>query len=612
MEFRGIIYLNSQTAYQFDEYLSHKESELSFKMIETITAFLKRSNEPILPKLEGTKLKLRDALSFIGKEVRELSLKKDLKFRNESLTDLISRINEANWHYLEILENSESELFSHIKLLGIEAFQVDIEEATHSIKKSLMEHIDDFYWYLKRLNKQLSDLEWFVSDRPLFKYVTSFFFSSIDKSLFSNAKKSKKFLSFNYQKFYESATNYQKLLGPARGKREKLEDCVILNKSIDEISKSSFEKIYELLKIAEINQKLKLISNQDLNDFVKNTTDPKRMSHILEEYQNALLNEVFVKSRLIKSEKILGDEKRAHNLIYELEGGIKEVHLLASTADRYRELLLKSDPDPYVRLSFGFKDFATGKEPSVADNLRNISYDVEEIESFFKDLIEAYSKPSADEVKFSETKEKSVPILHEMAQPLISESTMKRAASNILDLLKQLDELGSSSWKVVDFVGQLLSRLLKYDWKYHILFSLEEFEKAYAIHIGILIHEHNDRMHLNRMDELRRLLKEIKDFLKSQGSYKNKEEFIFLLNDIKGALQDFFGYAQNRLQESLNPKATVTSIRFQLMEYRYLFGRYFYEIKQSEDDLQLIKREFLFVDQYLEAIESTVNSSEEL
>ncbi|HRD55416.1 MAG TPA: hypothetical protein PLC42_03360 [Parachlamydiaceae bacterium] len=608
MEFRGIIYLNPQTAYQFAEYLSKKELELSSKMIEILETLAKKNEEPVLKKT--LRVKLKDVLSLAEKEIRELVLNKNLVLKEETLNRVFSVMDLANWHYLEILENSEIELFSQIKTLGIEAFQEDIETSVHSIKKTLIEHLDDFYWYLKRLNKQAKDLQSLAVSGSHFSYLKKmalFFYSPLDSKIFSNLQKSRKFLLFNYKKFYEASANYKKLLSSARKKRERLKGCAIFNKFFDDTSKVSFEKIYELLKIEEANEKLKLISQDDLNNFVKNAADPRRMFHIFEEYQNALLKEVFEKSRLLKSGSILDDEKKADSLLHELEEGQKEVHLLASMTSQYRDLLIQTDPDPYVRSRFGFKDWIVGKEPPLAENLRYLSYDAEETDLYFQDLIKALSKPKENEFKLREVKNRSVSFLHEMGQPLISESTMKHSALKILELIQELDEFGTTSWEVVDFVGLLFSKLLRYDWKYHLLFNIPEFEKAYAIHIGILNQEHEDRSHLNRMDEFRRLLKEVKDLMRTKGFYKNKDEFTFLLNDIKSSLQDFLGFAQNRLQGSVNFHIAAANISFQLMEYRYLFGRYFHEMEQSEENLQWVKKEFLFVNQYLEAIEATLN-----
>ncbi len=607
MEFRGIINLSPHIAYQLSEYLLVKEAELSNNILDSI--YIPEKTPELSRAQTESKLKFNDAISLFDKKIRLISLE-DHHLKEEAFKSILLKINLGCWKYLEILENSITELFLQIKLLGIDRFNEETAEIIRSIKMTLMTHLEDFAWGLKRIEKQMGKLNQLSKDKTFYKLignVFSFFYPFIDKMILSNLQKSRKFLSFNYQKFHDEHVNYLKLKSDVRKKVLQLVDYPVLDSSLDPDSMEEFKKVYELLKCLELNKKLKLIQGDVLNESLSNLNDPKRMSHIFEEYQNALLKEVFEKSRFLKSdsEEILGNDEIKLALNFSLLTSLKEVHLLHSISANYRDFLLNTDKDPYVRARLGFQDEILGQESQLTKNLKELGYDIQKANDYFKILLKGVNEPF-DNPNLAEIRKKSDAALHEMSQPLISESTMKNYAEKVLVELEHLNELGTLDFNVVEFVGKILLSLLKHDWKYHVLFSMPKFEQAYSIHIGILDKEHEDRLHLNRMNEFIRLGKEIKDLFKKK-SLKSMDEIVLYLNDIKSSLQDFLGYVQHLSLDETNFSRVKKDIQFQLLEYRYFFGKYFYELEQIEQDKQQIRNQFLFIDQYLEVVDSLLN-----
>ena len=194
-----------------------------------------------------------------------------------------------------------------------------------------------------------------------------------------------------------------------------------------------------------------------------------------------------------------------------------------------------------------------------------------------------------------------------MGQPLTSINIMKGYQEKILNHLKELDELGSFSSYVVEFCGDVLSKTMRTDWKYHTLFEMPLFYNIYHIHQGI-VGSVEDRQHINRMNKFNRLIDQIKDWVKKRSIPRHSQEIEHDMNDIKEYLQEFFASVQRTTgDESISAgqgKVLIREISQQLMEYRFIFGKFFHDLRQSEPEERSLRNQFLFVDQYFESIEN--------
>lgn len=614
MDFKGIVNLDDNIAIQLNRFLSEKESELGLKILESLSSI---QNE--LPELEQPKinsLTLNDSILLFSKKVRELILNKEFKETKQLHEEINEKISRNCWDYLELLENCITELFLQIDLTKIDEWNPELLENFQSIKLSLLHHLDDLGWAVKRLNEQLWQLHHGTLEKSFFgklKNVRWYFESNIKLALLKNLKKARQYLLFYGGKFREDYEKYQVLKQSVAPHVSNLISYRTLNgEHID--TKNAFLKVYEYLKMWEINQRSKLIPDSDIEGPLKALMDPRRMSHIFEEYQSSLLKKMFEISGNLKFEK--NGIVENHPIKNELENASlmlsKEVHLLSSTVSKYREFLLKTDKDPYTRCRFGFPEWIVGEEPATTKNMLLINNEMEEMNGHVEEILHVLKTAEEQDEK---TKLKKVelnlePLLHEMAQPLNSEITMKDLIVKALKALEELHELTAQDLEVVDFVGNSLSKILKSDWKYQVLFTIPEFEKIYTTHIGILGGRHEDRLYLNRLDELRRLSIELKDMIKSK-SFTNYQEIEFTINDIKGSLQDFLGYVQRLAKGSKDENITSETVRdvsVQLLEVRYFFGYYLHDLFSLKDENIKVLNKLLFVDQYLDAIDAVIGS----
>ena len=173
-------------------------------------------------------------------------------------------------------------------------------------------------------------------------------------------------------------------------------------------------------------------------------------------------------------------------------------------------------------------------------------------------------------------------------------------------MLESLNELGSFESKSVEFVGEVLSRALRADWKYHVLFDLTAFEQIYKTHCGILgpLHE---RQHIARLETFDHLVKQLGSWVKSRTLNKHAHEIEQDMNDIKEGLQEFYAYVQRLFDAEDIPREKALQqadeVSRGLLEYRFLFGKFFHDLRENEPEERSIRNRFLFVDQYFESIE---------
>ncbi len=216
-------------------------------------------------------------------------------------------------------------------------------------------------------------------------------------------------------------------------------------------------------------------------------------------------------------------------------------------------------------------------------------------------------KNSQQRVDISEVDPEIQQLVHEMEQPLATHRMMRSRAEKVLDKLQQLDELGSFDIHVIDYIEHVFSKLLRADWRYHVLHGIPLFHQLYAIHHG-LVKPVDDRHHSNRMTKFKKLLQQVHEWVKNNKTQVHFHDIELDMSYIKGYLQDFLGYVQRASSDSSLSKDKALElyqeIAQQLLEYRYLFGNFFYQLRQHETEGQLIRKQCLFVDQYFESIET--------
>jgi hypothetical protein len=337
---------------------------------------------------------------------------------------------------------------------------------------------------------------------------------------------------------------------------------------------------------------------------IRSLQAPEKTFHFFKEYEKTLREALFSRSRQIKLQPYsLVDliSKIQHQ--HALQGQMAELHTLGKTVRKYRDFLLRTDPNPYIRSRLGFGEWIVGPEPPIAKKLIDLIYDIEGLDALFIKLMTSVEEGDITKEAFVKIKEDIFRILHEMSQPLASYSLMLSKGRLLVQELQKINELGSTHAEVVDFIGDVLSRSLRNDWKFHVLHEISEFKEIFVIHRGI-VGPVEDRSHAHRLQKFKRLIHEIRNWVKNNDTHRHLGEIEADVSDLKGYLQDFLASIQRLAGNPVRDAAKYRGLANQLLEYRYLFGQFFHLLRRNKAEERVIRNQFLFVDQYFESAEN--------
>jgi hypothetical protein len=488
-------------------------------------------------------------------------------------------------------------------------------DAITSIKSSILKMVRETIYSIESIDKHLGTYRDFLTaNRPWWKKLSQSLpwkTYVLDPALLNNLKQTAQYLEAREKELRDHLQAYQKLLTKAQESSKKFESYKSLQ-SLDKQTQEKFRLIYQFLKMWGNNSKIKVLPEKELSTILRSVSTVKQATQIFKTYHKSLHSAFFDLSRSLKehSAKTNSDitaHKQEHRL--KLNAYSQELHSLGSSISRYRDFLLRTDPNPYVRSRWGFSEWVVGPEPSETKELLQVGFEVESLDDQFSSLRYSLLRPSSSSKALSikNTQHEIQHTLHEMGQPLASKNIMRKRADTLVLQLQEFDELGATANFVVDFVGEVISKALRADWKYHALHEIPEFHKFYQIHLGI-IGPSDDESHLERIEQLKHLYRQFRQWAKTGEGSKHANEIEESLNELKGYLQEFLLSLQKYDEALPQDKSEVHEIidtkRRQLLEYRYEFGNFCH--KQGSE----VRNQYLFVDQYFEFIENKLNDLE--
>jgi hypothetical protein len=252
-------------------------------------------------------------------------------------------------------------------------------------------------------------------------------------------------------------------------------------------------------------------------------------------------------------------------------------------------------------------EWIVGPEPAKAKKLQSMIYLSEELDGKYSQFLASLDRDPISQQRLEyEARQAVEKLIHEMGQPLISRTVMRSRAERLLKQLKLCDEIGSPQKSIIDYFDEVFSKVMREDWKYHVLHEFPLFHQMYHMHLG-LSEYFEDPAHAFRLERFTGLFDQIAEWVEKENVHAHVHEIQLDINDMKTYLQDFLASVQRAVKDkSENPflDETIHKFRQQLLEYRYLFGQFFFSImSESQEGLQL-RNQFLFVDQYFESVEN--------
>lgn len=611
IDFHGIIALDTPLIDLLHRYLDEKEEQLSSTILEAIPPPTVTLQPPVAATSAFGHLKLADAIETLVKRNYQNSQSPYPQPFHINWKNSIAKINAALWNYVETIEGCIAELFQQLEQTSIEQWHPRLSDVVSSIKEMLIHRTEDLIWGIKRLEHLLRKAQLASETHTSWHFIkelSSLWTPLLDRSLTSNLKKSQEFLRTQHQKFAKRYKSYLKLQEQVDHSLEKFSEFHVLQ-SLETETQEQFKKLYQLVKLWELNHSAKSLPAKELIIALRNALSIDKATGLFKDYYTALNRSLFDKSLDFKvhSNELMDDPSNKLSMQEAISSCQNETRMLGATISHYREFQLSSDPDPYVRTRLGFSEWIVGPEPMQTKPLLQLGYDVESLNELYEQLSHSLRRGIEQRVEISDVDREIQQHVHEMGQPLATHRMMRSGAEKVLDKVQQLDELGSFEIDVIDYIGKVFSKLLRADWRYHVLHGIPLFHQLYATHQG-LVKPVEDRHHNNRLTKFKKLLQQVHEWVKNNKTQMHFHDIELDMSDIKGYLQDFLGYVQRTSSDpSLSKEKALElhrEIAQQLLEYRYLFGNFFYQLRQHETEGQFIRKQCLFVDQYFETIEA--------
>ncbi len=605
VDFQRIINIDPALTEQLRKFLNQKESILDNQILH---ALVPAPGEITIPWIPGhpSMLSFEMVIDYLQQRIR---LMEDGSVSTPSLelfNSAVEVINHGLWSYLELLENSVTELFGQANRTGLENFSdhfynevCDLEEIIFKKLKRLEGFLPDlenalhlFKQVCRRTEKKsfFSKRFWFLWEPPI-----------VDPKILKNVKKSLSYTDAELLKFKKRFNSFIDLDQRAKDACEKFQWFVAFKK-LDNADKIRIIELYRLLKLWEFDKKLSALNIKDLSQAIHRTIYKDRAYSLLKSYYNNIIDMLWETSRVIKTDNF---ERLRSSIIEGIESFKDEAHTLRNLIANYRQFLLKSDPNPYVGSRWGFVEWVVGPEPRRTKELMKLVFDAQRLEDAYRKM-EDYLIHEEHSLDLRNIQTEMDNLLHEMTQPLMSKGLMRTRSERLISLLNNCEELCTTKEGIIEIVGEVLTKALRLDWKYQVLHDIPLFEDLYHIHMGIL-DVFEDRYHTNRLQRFKHVIHQIQQWARSGGTYKHIDDIENDINDVKELAQDFLGSVQRMTQsENMNPHALeeFTILSRNLLEYRYIFNRFFHQLHQNGAEGDYVVQQFLFLDQYFEAVET--------
>jgi len=604
VETKHFFVINRLLMEQLRTYLDDQEGRLADVLLRALAV----TPQPTLPA--SGHLRLNQSLGIFASRVRSLSEKEGSRLSWESV---VEAINHSLWSYVETLEGASTELVGQVYQVGFEQWSREFFQTAEAMKELLLHRMEDVIEIIQRLSKLLIELKAVCcGKRNLWLLVGSwvpFLSHEIDPKLVQNLRRSEKYLKARFAQFAGRYEDYRDIYKKVEKTLDKFQAFTLFH-NLDDSHQRQFQQLYFLLKVFEENQKTPVFSSEEIVHAAEGLAPLPKAEATFKTYLKAHCDAIFQLGRLIKIDPHVVSEEQVASLGAELD-------VLRTVMEQYRDMLLKTDPNPYIRSRWGFTETVVGTEPKQTKGLMNWVFEAEKMDGLYSELASSIDplrrEDLASRVPPIQTEAENV--LHAMAQPLISKTMMKRKIDHLLELLQECDELGNPNERVVPLVGKALSRILKFDWKYQVAMGSNLFHHLYDVHLGLL-GSLDDRTHQNRLKRFEQATHHLIGIVQKQELFKSSHTVDDELSDIKAYLQDFLATAQRASLDSREAPALALewarTFSQELLEYRYLFAKFYEKLKGFGSEGQSLRMQCLFIDHYGEAVDTKIEELEQL
>lgn len=601
IDFQGVHGLTRNLVEQLRHFLDAKEGQLADSILHSITLPPGQFSPPVLASTGHQRLS--QVCDTFRKRMREIS---DEQIQKIGWKTSAAQINQALWSYVNILKGNVRELFSQVEQAGFERWNGEFFTTVESLKELLLNRIDDLIWTIKHIDDSLYKLKslYLKYTGSLFQRISNKFSPILDRSLISQLKSSEEYLKTQFKQFRDKYHSYQELDHQVESSMREFQVFPCW-KMLDQETKEKFTKIYRLVKVWEENQKRKIFPAKEILKPIKLLTPPGKALLVFKEYLGMIKDTLFDLSRKNKQTPLNPETQKE-----KIEQIQQETKTLGSVIGKYRDLLLSYESQSKLKGSLGFSDWLMKQEPKKTKDLLTLMHETDLVDHLYQKFSQSLTGVAPHSTEKRRLKKEIENTLQDMEQPLSSRATLKIRIEHLLQQLEKCDEIGSSYGDMSDLISHTLNQALHIDWKHQLMNENPKFYSLYAIHKGIEgLSE--DRFHLNRMHKFKQITHHLIQWVKHHDTLKHVHDVETDIHDIKESFQEFLAQIQKKEQEigDNSEKASIEARHFsdQLLEYRFLFATFLYHIRNHGPEGKWMRDQFIFADQYFEAIQQKID-----
>ncbi len=581
-DFRGIVALDSGMVAQLSLELRQRESRLAKAVVQ---AFDPIFAEPHRPEEPGS---LSEALQLINSRIVRLPKESEISDGTQIVGELIGALNEGLWDYLEMLEGVVADFFQELEQANIGHWDEALSDVVESVYFHLKSHSDELLLGINLLEDMVWKCRAFLDARASpsrwVECIQRFTRSLLDRQIVTNLREMLGFMEAHHHAWRGRFDEYRAFEERAHEYLSQADSYRFL-RTLPQAMQATYRFIQRMVKVWELDDNARRLLSEGLVRQISDREHPKDVYEMYRAYFASFKGYLFATSRDIKDPQEDIDSMEMAQGLSSAQSELKGLHTAVA---RYREFLLRTDPNPYVRTRWGFSEWVVGPEPEACRQLLQVEYRLEDLDKLYEHLIQALTRTHAGEkLQTEEAVERELrEVLRVMSQPLCSRRVAQTEINRLMHMLERLDELSSHSVRAVDILTEALSKVLRYDLRYSLLFGNADFHRLYTIHHELVAPLLAEPAHVAQREQLKQFSNRFLKWIGKGHLEKHATE-----------VEQFFQSFQTYLQTL---SGDANTIRQQILDFRYLLGSLYHKLMSLSGPGKAVRSRFVVLDHALE------------
>ena len=534
----------------------------------------------------GIPSRFSDAIDKVIERIDKLSSSDSSQLSPGELDIVVAHVNAAIRHYEEILEGCAAQLFSEFEKMRVDKVSDETISGVEAVKDKLIGQIADCIQQIKRLEARLGQYRRAaLTGVSIFARLRSWFEPVIDRAIGKKLKRIRQLVNTSFQQLQMRYTEYQQLETWAKARKKRLEGFVIFQTLSPDV-RENFAEIYRLLKMQKKSHKTSDLVLEELNRLLREAITVDEAVTIFQAYSAAIKDAFFTLRRRLPSEleNAANLKQTKMDCAKEIEARRTEVRALGSAASRYRDFILRTHPDPYVRARLGFSESTVGPEPETTKLLVRLVHHVEALDKKFRklsDVIKEYDPQKKDFLALGYFDE----MVEDLDRMLIEVKRPAEAVEHFDDLLEELKNVGAlyhfDPYRLIG-VEKVLRLALRLD-KFNLLVKSRKFLEFYDIHTSIRgsIPNQEQAEGIEKMKLLNQELRDLRTSDQWRSStarsliHEKRENWLLEGDKVLKRLEDFVSSAKKQAPLPFDQlTGEVRERRHEVLEFLYSYRRF--------------------------------------